>query len=164
MLRFTQGNLLDADAEALVNTVNEVGVMGKGIALMFKERYPESAAIYVEACKQKGVQVGRVLVTPAQHLDGPRWIIHFPTKKHWRHPSRMEWIREGLRDLVGEVRGRGIRSLALPALGCGSGGLQWEQVRKEIEAAFASAPQVEVVVYEPTAEYQNAPKRQESKS
>ena len=152
MLRFTQGNLLEAPAEALVNTVNEVGVMGKGIALMFKDAYPESARLYEEACKRNELHVGRVLVTPSQQLHGPRWIIHFPTKKHWRQPSRLQWVRDGLKDLVQQLRSRQIRSVAVPPLGCGNGGLEWEQVRREIEVAFAELPQVEVLVFAPSAE------------
>lgn len=159
MIRYTQGNLLTASAEALVNTVNETGVMGKGVALMFREEFPESARLYEEAARRGDIKVGRVLVTPRNALFGPRWIIHFPTKRHWRHPSRLEWVHEGLKDLVGVVRERGIRSLALPPLGCGNGGLDWTLVRREIEAALIELPDVEVTVYEPTAQYQNAPKR-----
>lgn len=160
MLRFTQGNLLEAPVEALVNTVNEVGVMGKGIALMFKEAYPESAKLYEEACKRKELSVGHVLVTASQQLHGPRWIIHFPTKKHWRQPSRLEWVRDGLKDLVRQLREKQIRSVAVPPLGCGNGGLEWSQVRREIEAAFADLPDVDVVVFAPTSDYLNAPKRE----
>jgi len=159
MIRYTQGNLIEAPTEALVNTVNEVGVMGKGIALMVREAFPESARVYQQACERGEVRVGRVLVTQNKTLFGPRWIIHFPTKKHWRHPSRLEWVREGLADLVRVVRENGIRSLAMPPLGCGNGGLEWSQVRREIEAALASLQDVEVIVYEPTPAYLNAPKR-----
>jgi len=159
MIHFTHGNLLDARAEALVNTVNEVGVMGKGIALMFKEAFPGPSKAYVEASKQKRVRVGHVLLSANDALSGPRWIIHFPTKTHWRYPSKMEWIRSGLQDLVGEVREHGIRSIALPPLGCGSGGLEWAQVRREIEVAFDGLPDVDVTVYEPSSAYLNAPKR-----
>jgi O-acetyl-ADP-ribose deacetylase (regulator of RNase III) len=160
MIRYRQGNLLDDSAEALVNTVNEVGVMGKGIALMFRERFPESAEVYEAACKAKEVRVGHVLVTKRRALLGPRWIIHFPTKKHWRHPSRLEWIRAGLRDLVHVIQEEQIRSIALPPLGCGNGGLEWTLVRREIEAALADVPEVEASVYTPTSDYQNAPKRE----
>ncbi len=159
MIRYTQGNLLEAPAEALVNTVNEVGVMGKGIALMFREAFPEMAAVYEEAAKRGQVHVGHVLVTPNPVLFGPRFIIHFPTKKHWRHPSRLEWIRQGLQDLVRAIREMHIRSVALPPLGCGNGGLEWRQVRGEIEAALGKLKDVEVTVYEPTAAYVNVPKR-----
>lgn len=160
MIRYTQGNLLEDSSEALVNTVNEVGVMGKGIALMFRERFPESAKAYEAACKDKQVRVGRMFVTKTPALWGPRWIINFPTKKHWRHPSKLEWIRTGLRDLVRVIQENEIRSIALPPLGCGNGGLEWSLVRREIEAALADLPEVEATVYAPTGEYQNAPKRE----
>lgn len=159
MIRYTKGNLLEAPAEALVNTVNEVGVMGKGIALMFREAFPESAQEYEEACERGELKVGRVLVTPNHQLVGPKWIIHFPTKKHWRNPSRIEWIREGLGDLQRIVRERGIASIALPPLGCGNGGLKWQAVRGEIETALSTLEGVDVLVFEPTAEYMAAPKR-----
>jgi len=159
MIRYTQGNLLEAPAEALVNTVNEVGVMGKGIALMFRDTFPDNARAYEDACKAGEVHVGHVLATRNPALLGPRWIIHFPTKKHWRHPSKLEWVRDGLKDLVRVVREHGIRSIALPPLGCGNGGLEWMQVRREIEAAAAEMPEVDVIVHEPTDAYQNAPKR-----
>ena len=101
MLSFTQGNLLTANTEALVNTVNTVGIMGKGIALMFKEKFPENYKIYEAACKRGEVSIGRMLVTERQDMYGPpKWIINFPTKQHWRSPSQIEWIEEGLDDLV----------------------------------------------------------------
>jgi O-acetyl-ADP-ribose deacetylase (regulator of RNase III) len=156
MLHYTTGNLLDAPAEALVNTVNEVGVMGKGIALMFRRRFPDNARLYMEAGKAGEVRVGRMLVTPAGELT-PRWIVHFPTKKHWRNPSRIEWVREGLADLVRVVREHGIRSIALPPLGCGNGGLDWQHVRPMIESAFAELPDVEVIVYESPEASRNSP-------
>ena len=159
MIRYTQGNLLDAPAEALVNTVNEVGVMGKGIALMFREAFPESAKAYEDACRRGEVRVGTMHVTRNPELVEPRWIINFPTKRHWRHPSKLEWVREGLKDLVRVIREKHIHTVALPPLGCGNGGLDWEQVRREIEAALADVPEVEVLVYVPTDVYQNAPKR-----
>lgn len=159
MITFTQGNLLEADTEALVNTVNTVGVMGKGIALMFKEAFPENFRIYAAACKAGDVCVGHMLVTERKALMGPRWIINFPTKKHWRHPSRMEWIVDGLQDLKQVVAEKGITSVALPPLGSGNGGLDWNDVRPRIEAALGSMPDVSFVVYEPTPKYQNVAKR-----
>ena len=158
MIRYTKGNLLEARAEALVNTVNEVGVMGKGVSLMFRESFPTSARAYQAAAKAGAVRVGRVFVTESDALIAPKYILHFPTKKHWRHPSRIEWIRTGLRDLVRVVRERQIGSVALPPLGCGNGGLDWEVVRREIEAALDAIPDVEVLLYEPTQAYLNAPK------
>ena len=160
MITFRQGNLLEAEVEAVVNTVNTVGVMGKGIALMFKERYPENFRAYETACKTREIQVGRMFVTATGELDGPRWVINFPTKKHWRHPSRIEWIEDGLKDLVRVVREKSIGSIALPPLGCGNGGLDWQEVRPLIEAAAASLPDVEFVAFEPTAKYQNVAKRE----
>src|SRR5215813_6357415 len=110
MIHYTQGNLLDADVEALVNTVNTVGVMGKGIALMFKEAFPENFKAYELACKKNEIQVGRMFVTRRDDLLGPKWIVNFPTKKHWRQPSQMEWIVDGLVDLTRVIREKGIRS------------------------------------------------------
>lgn len=160
MIRFTQGNLLEAPVEAVVNTVNTVGVMGKGIALMFKERFPENCTAYEAACKAGELEVGRMFVTAGVELDGPRWIVNFPTKKHWRHPTKLEWIHSGLDALKQEIRDRGIRSIAIPPLGCGNGGLDWRVVRPLIEAAFRDVAGVEVVVYEPTTKYQNVAKKQ----
>lgn len=159
MITYTQGNLLEAPSEALVNTVNEVGVMGKGIALMFREAFPESARAYQEASRRHEIRVGRVFVTRNEALVGPRWIIHFPTKKHWRHPSRLEWVRDGLADLARVLRENGIRSVAVPPLGCGNGGLRWGDVRPEIQSALADLEDVEVLVYEPAEKYQSPPKR-----
>jgi O-acetyl-ADP-ribose deacetylase (regulator of RNase III) len=160
MITFTKGNLLEANAEALVNTVNTVGVMGKGIALMFKDAFPENLRAYVAACKRKEVEVGRMFVT--ERLDwvsGPRWIVNFPTKKHWRNPSKIEWIEEGLEDLRRFIIKNNVRSVALPPLGSGNGGLDWHDVRPIIEAALGSLPNVDVVVFEPTSRYQNVAKR-----
>ncbi|MEP6643098.1 MAG: macro domain-containing protein [Acidobacteriaceae bacterium] len=159
-IQYTQGNLLDASAEALVNTVNEVGVMGKGIALMFSEAFPENTRAYELASKHGGIRVGHMFVTENRSLIAPRWIINFPTKKHWRHPSRMEWIREGLKDLTQIIQRKSISSIALPPLGCGNGGLEWQVVRREIEIALSELSDVSVLVYEPTSVYQNALKRQ----
>lgn len=160
MINYKQGNLLEAPAEALVNTVNVVGVMGKGIALMFKESFPENYRLYEAACKAGEVELGKMFVTREKDLVDDRWIINFPTKKHWRHPSKVEWIREGLSDLVRVIRQKGIRSIALPPLGCGNGGLEWTQVRREIETALVELDDVEILVFEPVNAYQNAPKRE----
>ena len=160
MIKFTTGNLLDSEAEALVNTVNTVGVMGKGIALMFKEAFPENLKVYESACKSGAVQTGKMLVTERNDLvNGPRWIINFPTKKHWRSPSRMEWIVAGLEDLKRVIVERGIKSVALPPLGSGNGGLDWQDVRPHIEKALSALPNVQFTVFEPTSKYQNVAKR-----
>lgn len=160
MMRFTQGNLLEAGTEAIVNTVNTVGVMGKGIALMFREKYPENFKAYEAACKAGEVQVGRMFITAGVELGGPRWIINFPTKKHWRQPTKLEWVRDGLVALKNVIREKGIKSIALPPLGCGNGGLDWAVVRPMVEAMLGDLPGVDVVVYEPTAKYQNVAKKQ----
>ena len=158
MIRFTRGNLLDANVEAVVNTVNTVGVMGKGIALMFKEKFPENYKAYAAACKRGEVQIGRMFVTESLELSGPRWIINFPTKKHWRHPSKLEWIADGLKDLRKVIAEKGLRSVAIPPLGSGNGGLEWADVRPVIERELGDLADVQVVVYEPTAKYQNVAK------
>lgn len=160
MIRFTEGNLLEADAEALVNTVNTVGVMGKGIALMFRESFPENFRAYKAACDAKEVTLGRMFVTRREDdFLGPKWIINFPTKAHWRFPSRIDWISEGLADLKRVITQNGIRSIALPPLGSGNGGLKWVDVRPVIEQTLAGLQDVEVIVYEPIAKYQNVAKR-----
>jgi O-acetyl-ADP-ribose deacetylase (regulator of RNase III) len=158
MITFTQGNLLEARAEALVNTVNTVGVMGKGIALMFKERFTENFRRYAAACKAKEVRTGRMFVTEVQELEGPRWIVNFPTKQHWRGGSRMEWITEGLQDLRRFLIENKVKSVAIPPLGAGNGGLDWTEVRPQIEAAL-SGLDTEIIVFEPTPKYQNVAKR-----
>jgi O-acetyl-ADP-ribose deacetylase (regulator of RNase III) len=159
MIEFTRGNLLEANAEALVNTVNTVGVMGKGVALMFKEAFPENFKAYEAACKKKEVKVGHMFVTERRVLIGPRWIVNFPTKEHWRGNSKMEWIETGLEDLKRVVVEKKIRSIALPPLGSGNGGLDWADVRPKIEAALGTLDDVNVIIYEPTDQYQNVAKR-----
>jgi O-acetyl-ADP-ribose deacetylase (regulator of RNase III) len=160
MIHFTKGNLLDADVEALVNTVNTVGVMGKGIALMFKEAFPENFRAYAAACERDEVVTGRMLVTERKVLGGgPRWIINFPTKRDWRGKSRLEWIGEGLEDLVRVVRSEGIRSLAVPPLGCGNGGLDWKDVRPLLVRHLGGLDEVDIRLYEPVEQYQNVAKR-----
>src|ERR1700722_16267463 len=135
MIKFTRGNLLDAKVDALVNTVNTVGVMGKGVALMFKEAFPENFKDYEAACKKKDVKVGKMFVT--KRLLSPKWIINFPTKEHWRGDSKLEWIDAGLDDLKRVIIENGIKSVAIPPLGSGNGGLKWEDVRPKIEAALS---------------------------
>lgn len=164
MIRFTKGNLLNSNAEALVNAVNTEGVMGKGIALTFKRAFPENYFAYRAACKKGEVRTGRMFVFERDDRVRPQWIINFPTKKHWRNPSRLEWIREGLQDLRRVTGEREIRSLAIPALGAGLGGLVWDDVRCEIEQAFADVEDVEVIIYEPMATYRKAPNGTESRN
>lgn len=143
------GNLLNADVEALVNTVNTVGVMGKGLALQFKQCFPLNFKVYAEACARGEVQVGRMFVVKTTNRAGPRLIINFPTKKHWRDPSRLEYVRTGLDALFHEVRTRDIRSIAIPPLGCGNGGLVWSEVRPMIDRAVIQLPGVRVQVFSP---------------
>lgn len=149
MIRFTTGDILQAEAEALVNTVNCVGVMGRGIALQFKHAFPANFKIYAAACDRGEVQPGRMFVTETGLLAGPRYIINFPTKRHWRGKSRMEDIEAGLAALMQELRQRGIRSVAIPPLGSGLGGLDWAEVRPRIEAALSALPEVDVLIFEP---------------
>lgn len=158
MLTFTQGNLLEARVEALVNTVNTVGVMGKGIALMFKERFAENFRDYSTACKAKDVKIGKMFVTRVQELDGPTWIVNFPTKQHWRGDSRMEWIIEGLQDLRRFLINNQVKSIAIPPLGAGNGGLNWSDVRAQLEATLGDL-ETNILVFEPTQKYQNVAKR-----
>jgi O-acetyl-ADP-ribose deacetylase (regulator of RNase III) len=148
MLERGQGNLLEAQVDALVNTVNTEGVMGKGIALQFKKAFPTSYKAYRKECEAGQVRVGKVLVVDLGTLQ-PRFIIHFPTKKHWRQPSRLEYVKDGLVDLVAQVRALGVRSIAVPPLGCGNGGLAWSDVRPLVVHAFAPLSDVRVVIFEP---------------
>jgi O-acetyl-ADP-ribose deacetylase (regulator of RNase III) len=149
MVERVRGNLLEAEAEALVNTVNCVGVMGRGIALQFKLAYPDNFKAYLRACKAEEVQPGHMLVTAIEQLVNPRFIINFPTKRHWKGKSRIEDIEAGLPALVREIKRLGVRSVAVPPLGCGNGGLDWDQVRPRIEAAFDEIPDVHVFLFEP---------------
>lgn len=150
MIELSQGNLLTAPVEALVNTVNTEGVMGKGIALQFRQAYPEMFRAYEKACERREVSLGKMHLFDRGGLDGnPRWIINFPTKGHWRSSSKLADVAAGLADLVGHIRTLGIRSIALPPLGCGNGGLNWSDVYPLIESAFAGLPEVAVHVYPP---------------
>lgn len=148
----TYGDLLrQDDVDAIVNTVNCVGVMGKGIALQFKNKWPANFAAYHAACKAGQVRPGRMMVFDAGAYAQPHFIINFPTKDHWRGNSQLSFIQDGLKDLVAQVRALGIRSLAMPPLGCGNGGLDWRDVKPLIEAAVADLPDVEVRLFEPGA-------------
>lgn len=150
MIRYVQGNLLEAPADALVNAVNTVGVMGKGIALMFKLRFEDNYRHYATACKAGQVRTGQMFFTDVNELMGPRWIVNFPTKQHWRAPSRMEWIVDGLRDLRGFIVDNRVGSIAVPALGAGNGGLDWPAVREQIERELGDVD-ADVSVFEPIA-------------
>jgi O-acetyl-ADP-ribose deacetylase (regulator of RNase III) len=150
MIEITKGNLLEARVEALVNTVNTVGVMGKGIALQFKGAFPAMFRDYEKACKAGEVRLGEMHVFDLGGLAGAaRWIINFPTKGHWRERSRLTDIEKGLEDLVTTILHLEIRSIAIPPLACGNGGLNWADVRPRIEAAFTNLPDVNVLLFEP---------------
>jgi O-acetyl-ADP-ribose deacetylase (regulator of RNase III) len=149
MIELTQGDILKADAEALVNTVNCVGIMGRGIALQFRKAFPENFKVYEAACKAHQVQPGKIFIYDLNRLYNPRFIINFPTKLHWKSKSRIEDIKLGLADLIDVVLHQQIRSIAIPPLGCGLGGLNWEEVRPLIIEAFQSLPEVAVLLFEP---------------
>jgi O-acetyl-ADP-ribose deacetylase (regulator of RNase III) len=136
MIEYVSGNILDADAEALVNTVNCVGIMGRGMALQFKDRFRENFSAYKRACDRKELQPGRMFVFETGYVTNPKYIINFPTKRHWRGKSRIEDIESGLEALVQEILKRRIGSIAIPPLGSGLGGLDWSEVRPRIEKAL----------------------------
>lgn len=149
MIEYKTGDLLAEQAEALVNTVNCVGVMGRGVALQFKNAFPENFKAYARECLQRKIQPGRMFVFELKQTTGPRYIINFPTKRHWRGKSRMADIESGLQALTEEIRSRGIRSVALPPLGSGLGGLDWLEVRERIHTVLESLPEVKITVFEP---------------
>ena len=152
MIEYKFGDILAEEVDALVNSVNCVGVMGRGIALQFKNAFPENFRAYAAACKRGDVQRGRMFVFETGQLTTPAYIINFPTKRHWRGKSRLEDIESGLEALVEEVKARGIRSMAIPPLGSGLGGLAWAEVRPRIEAAFRGFDDLNVIVFEPGGE------------
>lgn len=149
MIELICGNILKADTEAVVNTVNCVGVMGKGLALQFKKAFPENFKAYEGACRHREIQPGRLFVFETGHILNPRYTVNFPTKRHWRDRSHYEDIVVGSKALVAEVRNRNIHSIAIPPLGCGLGGLDWETVRAIIEEAFSVAPDAHIRLFEP---------------
>ena len=162
MIIYKVGNILESDAEALVNTVNTVGVMGKGIALQFKKAYPENYKKYKQAIEQKDVKLGKMFVTETYALIGPKYIINFPTKGHWRYPSKLEWIKDGLQDLKQVIQDKGIKSIAVPPLGCGQGGLDWNDVKREIEQTLTGLD-TEIIAYEPSEKVKEILKKQNHK-
>ena len=149
MIEYKTGDILSEEAEALVNTVNCVGVMGRGIALQFKKAFPANYNAYVARCKRNEMKPGHVFVFETGQTVLPRYIINFPTKRHWRGKSRIEDIEAGLASLTKEVRLYGIRSIAIPPLGSGLGGLNWQEVRARIETALKTCEDVKVVIFEP---------------
>ena len=156
MIEFKTGDILGEDAEALVNTVNCVGFMGRGIALQFKRAYPENFKLYEAACRREEVEPGRMLVFETGKLTNPRYIINFPTKRHWRGKARMVDLEMGLDDLVRVIRDKEIRSIAVPPLGAGLGGLEWSEVRSRINRYLADLEGVRVVVFEPHSDSEPA--------
>ena len=152
MIQSKVGDILAEDVEALVNTVNCVGVMGRGVALQFKKAYPQNFKAYADACTRKKVRLGRVFVHALNQSVNPRYIINFPTKNHWRDRSRLGDIEAGLKSLIKEVRERDIRSIAIPPLGSGLGGLEWNVVRPRIEEALSGIHDLHVVIFEPNDE------------
>lgn len=149
MIEFTTGDILNADVEALVNTVNCVGIMGRGVALQFKNAFPLNFKAYAAACNREEVQPGRMFVFETGTMTNPKYIINFPTKRHWRGKSRIEDIEIGLKSLIEEIMARGIESIAIPPLGAGLGGLNWSDVRPRLEKALQEVDNVKALIYEP---------------
>ena len=163
MIHYRTGDLLTSDADALVNTVNTVGVMGKGIALQFKNRFPNNYKIYREACKQGRLGIGMLLITEEETLlTGKKIIINFPTKTNWRLPSEYRYIEMGLPQLVREIQERGIRSIAVPPLGAGNGGLEWRKVKPILER-YLSGLDCEIHIYEPSSDIQEVLRKEKVK-
>ena len=151
MIKYVQGDIFLSDAEAIVNTVNTVGVMGKGLALQFKKKFPENYKAYVKACQEGKVSLGKMFIYPHQNLLGNlRYIINFPTKGHWKGNSNIDDIRSGLESLRNDLKHLGIKSIAIPPLGCGLGGLSWRDVRGLIEETFKDIQDIDIFVYAPS--------------
>jgi O-acetyl-ADP-ribose deacetylase (regulator of RNase III) len=150
MIEFRQGDILSADVEVLVNTVNCVGIMGRGIALQFRHAFPDNFRAYEVACKRGEVQPGRMFVFDTHQLTNPRYIINFPTKRHWRGKSRLADIKAGLPALVAEIKRLQIRSIAIPPLASGLGGIDWNQIRPLIVQALAELRDLNAIVFEPS--------------
>lgn len=143
------GDIFESGCEAVVNTVNTVGTMGKGLAEAFKARYPANFDAYRDACDNRSVVIGRMFVTEHFDMFGPRWLINFPTKQHWSYPSRIEWIESGLVDLAATIERLNLASIAVPALGCSNGGLNWAVVQERIISALEPLPACHVKLYPP---------------
>ncbi|MEN5436621.1 macro domain-containing protein [Sphingobacterium faecium] len=148
MIKFLQGDLLQSDAEALVNAVNTVGVMGKGIALQFKNQYPENYKVYKAACNKGALKVGSILIVKDGDLFNQKFIVNFPTKQHWRAPSEISYIQNGLVALKMAIKEYDIHSIAIPPLGCGNGGLDWNVVKPMIIDALQDLD-INIYIYEP---------------
>ncbi len=163
MIKYIQGDLLSANAEALVNTVNTVGVMGKGIALQFKERYPSNFKIYSTACKRKELKTGKMLIVTERTLEKEQIIINFPTKTEWYQRSQYSFIEEGLKDLVNVINKLNIKSIAIPPLGCGNGGLKWDLIKSMMERYLSPLECVDIQIFEPNETIKEILKKQDSK-
>lgn len=151
-IEFRQGNILESKTDALVNPVNCVGVMGRGLALQFKQAFSENFKEYQLSCQRGEVQIGQMFITERLDLDFPRFIINFPTKKHWRNKSHLADIERGLQALVKDIERLGIKSIALPPLGAGLGGLDWIEVREKISMYLSPLNGVHIVIYDPVEE------------
>lgn len=155
---FKTGDMFNENVDAIVNTVNCVGVMGKGVALEFKKRWPENYAAYKKLCEQKKIQPGSMFVFDKSSLlseDGPRYLVNFPTKNHWRAKSQLSFIEDGLNDLVAQIRFYQIKSIAIPPLGCGNGGLDWDVVKPLIINKLSALDDVQVIIFSPKEEAQS---------
>lgn len=157
MMKYIHGNLFDSQAEVIVNAVNTVGVMGKGIALDFKEKYPSNMAAYKQACTDGVVQIGKVFPVSVTESNSVVWVVNFPTKMHWKGKSDIEWIKAGLVDLKRFIKSYNIKSIAIPPLGAGHGGLSWSEVKKCIENELSSLTDVVIEIYEPLVKKNNDP-------
>ena len=164
MITYKTGNLFDSDAEALVNTVNTIGVMGKGIALQFKKLYPDNYKKYSDACKKGLVRTGQLFVTEDHNiLSGKKIIINFPTKEHWRNPSKYEYIESGVLELIKLIKERSIKSVAIPPLGSGNGGLKWFKVKEILESALLGLKNCDIYIYEPNYAVKEVLKKERAK-
>ncbi len=163
MIHFAKGNILEASVEALVNTVNTVGVMGKGIALAFKNEFPDNYKIYKKTCENKELKIGNLLVTQTGRLT-PKYIVNFPTKQHWRGRSKIEYIEDGIKSLVKVIQEKEIKSIAVPPLGCGNGGLNWEEVKPLIlKGLNLIKDETNIILYEPGYNNQAVPDKKNVK-
>lgn len=163
MIYYKTGNLLESKAEALINTVNTIGVMGKGIALQFKNVFPHNFKVYYKACKDKEVKIGKLLIVEDESLlSGKKFIINFPTKTTWRKPSEYDYIERGLVDLIKIIKKHNISSIAIPPLGAGNGGLKWEKVKAILEK-YLKDIDCDVFIYEPNTRIKEVMKKERVK-
>lgn len=163
MIHYTTGNLLESKADALVNTVNTVGVMGKGIALQFKNMFPNNFKRYAAACKSNELTIGQLLVTEEKSLlSGTKIIINFPTKTDWRKPSEYQYIEKGLVELAKFIQDKNIKSIAIPPLGAGNGGLNWTHIKQLLEQ-YLSNIDCNIYVYQPNTTIQEVLKKERVK-